>query len=41
LNLAIDTSLLSGFIVKIGTQIIDASLSGQLKQISSHLGTSL
>lgn len=41
LNLSIDTSLLSGFIVKVGTQVIDASLSGQLKQISSHLGTSL
>jgi F-type H+-transporting ATPase subunit delta len=41
LKLSIDVSLLGGFIVKVGTQVIDASLLGQLKQISTYLGTSL
>nr|QCI06882.1 ATP synthase CF1 subunit delta [Halydictyon mirabile] len=33
----IDSSLLGGFIVKIGSKVIDTSLSGKLKQISFHL----
>jgi F-type H+-transporting ATPase subunit delta len=41
LKLSIDVSLLGGFIAKVGTQVIDASLLGQLKQISTYLGTSL
>ena len=41
LKLSIDVSLLGGFVVKVGTQVIDASLLGQLRQISSYLGTSL
>lgn len=35
----IDTNLIGGFVVKIGSKVIDASLSGKLKQISFHLNT--
>jgi len=35
----IDPSLIGGFIVKIGSKVIDASLAGKLKQISFYLNT--
>ena len=35
----IDTSLIGGFIVKIGSKVIDASLSGKLKQLAFYLET--
>jgi F-type H+-transporting ATPase subunit delta len=37
----IDSSLLGGLVVQIGTQIIDISLKGQLRQISNCLETSI
>nr|YP_009398444.1 ATP synthase CF1 subunit delta [Lophocladia kuetzingii]ARW67630.1 ATP synthase CF1 subunit delta [Lophocladia kuetzingii] len=33
----VDPSLIGGFIIKIGSKIIDASLAGKLKQISLYL----
>ena len=37
LVIAIDTSLIGGFIVQIGSKIIDTSLSGKLKSMSLYL----
>ena len=37
LVIEIDSSLIAGFTIKIGSKIIDASLSGKLKQISLYL----
>nr|YP_009392045.1 ATP synthase CF1 subunit delta [Periphykon beckeri]ARW60393.1 ATP synthase CF1 subunit delta [Periphykon beckeri] len=34
-----DSNLIGGFIIKIGSKIIDASLAGKLKRISSYLDT--
>ena len=38
LKTAIDASLIGGIIVKVGSQILDASLRGQLRRISLSLG---
>nr|QCI09062.1 ATP synthase CF1 subunit delta [Inkyuleea mariana] len=35
----IDSTLIGGFIIKIGSKIIDTSLSGKLKQMSFYLNT--
>nr|QCI04045.1 ATP synthase CF1 subunit delta [Antithamnionella ternifolia] len=35
----IDETLIGGFIIKIGSKVIDASLSGKLKQIAFYLET--
>jgi len=35
----IDSSLIGGFIVKIGSKVIDASLAGKLRQMSFYLNT--
>jgi len=35
----IDSSLIGGFILKIGSKVIDASLSGKLQQIAFYLET--
>jgi F-type H+-transporting ATPase subunit delta len=37
----IDSSLLGGLVVQIGTQVIDVSLKGQLRQISGCMETSI
>nr|YP_009393301.1 ATP synthase CF1 subunit delta [Symphyocladiella dendroidea]ARW61863.1 ATP synthase CF1 subunit delta [Symphyocladiella dendroidea] len=34
-----DTELIGGFVIKIGSKIIDASLAGKLKRISLYLNT--
>lgn len=36
----VDSSLIAGFIIKIGSKIIDTSLSGKLKQITTYLNVS-
>jgi F-type H+-transporting ATPase subunit delta len=41
LKLSIDESLLGGFIVQVGSRIIDNSVKGQLRQLSSYLGASI
>jgi len=38
LKTAIDSSLIGGLIVKVGSQILDASLRGQLRRVSLNLG---
>nr|YP_009315743.1 ATP synthase CF1 subunit delta [Trichogloeopsis pedicellata]SCW24401.1 ATP synthase CF1 subunit delta [Trichogloeopsis pedicellata] len=40
LNISIDTTLIAGFTVQIGSKIIDTSLRGQLQEIGSFLGAS-
>nr|QCI06377.1 ATP synthase CF1 subunit delta [Dictyurus purpurascens] len=35
----IDSNLIGGFIIKIGSKVIDASLSGKLRQMSFYLNT--
>lgn len=35
----IDSSLIGGFVVKIGSKVVDASLAGKLKQMSFYLNT--
>lgn len=39
LDIKIDSNLIGGFIVKIGSKIIDTSLSGKLKQIAFYLNS--
>nr|YP_009314106.1 ATP synthase CF1 subunit delta [Izziella formosana]SCW22360.1 ATP synthase CF1 subunit delta [Izziella formosana] len=40
LNISLDSSLIAGFTVQIGSKIIDTSLKGQLKEIGYFLGAS-
>lgn len=37
----VDKTLLGGLVIQIGSELIDMSLKGKLRQISSHLGASL
>jgi F-type H+-transporting ATPase subunit delta len=39
LSVEIDPSLLGGLIVEVGSQVIDASLRGQLRRIGLQLST--
>jgi F-type H+-transporting ATPase subunit delta len=41
LKLSVDPTLIGGFVVKMGSQLIDNSLQTQLKKFASHLGTSV
>jgi F-type H+-transporting ATPase subunit delta len=41
LELEVNPGLIGGFIVQVGSKIIDTSLKGQLSQLSSYLGASL
>jgi F-type H+-transporting ATPase subunit delta len=41
LKLSIDESLLGGFVVQVGSKIIDNSVKGQLRQLSAYLGASV
>lgn len=38
LKLTVDESLLGGFVVQVGSKIIDNSVKGQLRQLSAYLG---
>nr|QCI06017.1 ATP synthase CF1 subunit delta [Delesseria sanguinea] len=40
LVMTIDSSLIGGFIIKIGSKVIDASLAGKLRKISFYLNAS-
>ena len=40
LETTVDETLVGGFTVQVGSRIIDTSISGQLKKLASHLGTS-
>lgn len=39
LSTSLDASLLGGVIIKVGSQVVDASLRGQLRRIGIQLGT--
>jgi F-type H+-transporting ATPase subunit delta len=41
LKVTVDATLLGGFIVQVGSKIIDNSVKGQLKQLSAYLGASV
>jgi F-type H+-transporting ATPase subunit delta len=41
LKITVDATLLGGFIVQVGSKIIDNSVKGQLKQLSAYLGASV
>jgi F-type H+-transporting ATPase subunit delta len=40
LNISIDPNLIAGFVIQIKSKVIDTSIQGQLKQLSSYLGVS-
>lgn len=40
LDIEVNPNLLGGFVIQIGSKVIDTSLQGQLRQLSSYLGTS-
>jgi F-type H+-transporting ATPase subunit delta len=41
LKLTVDEALIGGFIVQVGSKIIDSSIRGQLRQLDSYLGASI
>jgi len=41
LDITTNSNLIGGFVVQIGSKIIDTSIQGQLKQLSSYLGSSV
>ena len=41
LKLTVDENLIGGFIVQVGSKIIDSSIKGQLRQLASYLGASV
>jgi len=36
----VDAALIGGFVIQVGSKIIDNSVKGQLRQLSAYLGTS-
>ena len=40
LEITTNSNLIGGFVVQVGSKIIDTSIQGQLKQLSSYLGSS-
>lgn len=41
LEITTNSSLIGGFVVQVGSKIIDTSIQGQLKQLSSYLGSAV
>lgn len=41
LDIATNPNLIGGFVIQVGSKIIDTSIQGQLKQLSSYLGASV
>ena len=41
LDITINPNLIGGFIVQVGSKIIDTSIQGQLRELSSYLGASV
>jgi F-type H+-transporting ATPase subunit delta len=41
LDIRIDPDLIGGVIIKVGSQVVDASLRGQLRRISVRLGSAV
>ena len=40
LEINVNPNLIGGFVVQVGSKIIDTSIQGQLRQLSSYLGAS-
>ena len=40
LDITTNSNLIGGFVIQVGSKIIDTSIQGQLKQLSSYLGSS-
>ena len=41
LEITTNSNLIGGFVIQVGSKIIDTSIQGQLKQLSSYLGSSI
>ena len=41
LKLTVDESLIGGFIIQVGSKIVDSSIKGQLRKLASYLGASM
>jgi len=41
LDLNVNPNLIGGFVIQVGSKIIDTSLQGQLRELSSYLGASV
>ena len=41
LDININPNLIGGFVVQVGSKIIDTSIQGQLRDLSSYLGASV
>ena len=41
LEITTNSNLIGGFVIQVGSKIIDTSIQGQLKQLSSYLGSSV
>ena len=41
LDITTNSNLIGGFVIQVGSKIIDTSIQGQLKQLSSYLGSSV
>ena len=41
LDITINPNLIGGFVVQVGSKIIDTSIQGQLRELSSYLGASI
>lgn len=41
LDLNVNPNLIGGFVIQVGSKIIDTSLQGQLRELSSYLGASI
>ena len=41
LDITVNPNLIGGFVIQVGSKIIDTSVQGQLKQLSSYLGSAV
>jgi F-type H+-transporting ATPase subunit delta len=41
LDISINSNLIGGFVIQVGSKIIDTSIQGLLREVSSYLGASI
>jgi F-type H+-transporting ATPase subunit delta len=41
LDITVNPNLIGGFVIQVGSKIIDTSIQGQLRELSSYLGASV
>ena len=41
LEITVNSNLIGGFVIQVGSKIIDTSIQGQLRELSSYLGASI